>query len=88
MLGRGSDERFSNTGYRPASRRRVRSEDGDQQHVFDLQKGNQAHWGDSTDSGLTWANWPRLTRDAPCSSLNEDSLRPDRKTAGQCPAVP
>lgn len=36
-----------------------------------LQKGNQAYWCGSTDSGLTWANWPQLTRDALCTSLNK-----------------
>jgi hypothetical protein len=36
-----------------------------------LQKGNRAYWCGSTDSGLTWANWPQLTRDASCTSLNK-----------------
>jgi hypothetical protein len=36
-----------------------------------LQKGDKAYWCGSTDPGLTWLNWPQLTREASCLPLNK-----------------
>lgn len=36
-----------------------------------LQKGDKTYWCGSPDPGLTWANWPQMTREAPCIPLNK-----------------
>jgi len=36
-----------------------------------LQKGDKAFWCGTADPGLTWANWPQLTRDATCVPLTK-----------------